>query len=65
MPNVSKEPIAHNQPAFNEVLGQIRLTRQAVFAQVNTAFIDFVGPLANTLARKCSHRLGARVLSQI
>ena len=65
MPDVSKEPIAQNQPAFDEVLGQIRLTRQAVFAQVNTALIDLYWSVGQYISKKVLHRLPAKALSQI
>lgn len=41
-----------NQPAFDELLGRIRQTRQAVFAQANTALIDLYWSVGQVISQK-------------
>ena len=40
------------QPAFDELLGRIRQTRQAVFAQANTALIDLYWSVGQVISQK-------------
>lgn len=48
----SELPPAQYQPAFDELLGRIRQTRQAVFAHANTALIDLYWSVGQVLSQK-------------
>lgn len=50
---MSSEPTpAQHQPAFDELLGRIRQTRQAVFAYANTALIDLYWAVGQVISHK-------------
>ncbi len=50
---MSSEPTpAQHQPAFDELLGRIRQTRQAVFAHANTALIDLYWSVGQVISQQ-------------
>ena len=50
---MSSEPTpAQHQPAFDELLGRIRQTRQAVFAYANTALIDLYWAVGQVISQQ-------------
>jgi predicted nuclease of restriction endonuclease-like (RecB) superfamily len=45
-------PTSDNQPVFDELLGRIRETRQAVFAKANTALIELYWSVGQVISQK-------------